>query len=294
MSAYLAAGAFPAWSQKAPPASSAPAAPAGPATQSAAPAGITNGSLPIESTILAYKILTADAAKIDQSLSAKTAGKIVVVGTSADIAAIVQLRIVLSQASVLEQRLQTLTAALRGIAKPVYANPVMKGNVKLGAGFIASPADVATLIQTLGSITAVNETLSSASGALSDATLISLIAQGINADAVYTPSAYPPNLITDIDTSDTYIGAALIRLEAARRDAVSAGNDYLQALKDADKLYTHPEPVIPPCVTVGDQIPENCVVFSIQHGIPEHLSTQRTLGSGTHEPCMKLRRGCAA
>jgi hypothetical protein len=235
VSAYLASGAAPARAQKAPPAGPPPSAPA---AQNAAPAGITNGSLPIESTILAYKILVAEAAKIDESLSTKTAGKIVVVGTSADIAAIVQLRIVLSQANILEQRLRTLTAVLSAIPQPAYANRVTKGRVGLGAGFIASPADVATLIQTLGSITAVNETLSTASGALNDSTLIGLIAQGIVANSVYIPSAYPPNLITDIDVSDTYLGAALIRLETARRDAIAASNNYLQAVKDAEIVAT--------------------------------------------------------
>jgi hypothetical protein len=239
------------WPQATPspgPAAPGPAAP-NPASN-AAPAGITNGTLPIESTILAYKILVADAARIDQSLSAKTAGTIVVVGTSADIAAIVQLRIVVSQANILEQRLISLTAAMNAIVKPNYANPVIKGNPALGAGFIASPADVATLIQTLGSITAVNQTMSSAAGALNDGTLITLIAQGINADAVYIPSVYPPNLITDTDISDTNMGAALIRLETARRNAIAVSNDYLQGLKDAaivattvrgGRLYTNAE-----------------------------------------------------
>jgi hypothetical protein len=162
----------------------------------------------------------------------------VVVGTSTDIAAIVQLRIVLSQANILEQRLTTLTGALNAIVIPIYAHPVIKGNPALGAGFIASPADVATLIQTLGSITAVNQTLSSTAGALSDATLITLIAQGINADAVYIPSVYPPNLLTDTDLSETNIGAALTRLEVARRNAIAASNIYLQAVKDAGIVAT--------------------------------------------------------
>lgn len=222
------------WSQATPSPGSAPPS----STPSAPPAGITNGTPPIESTILAYKILVADAARIDASLSTKTTGKIVVVGTSTDIAAIVQLRIVLSQANILEQRLTTLTTALNAIVKPIYVSPVIKGNPALGAGFIASPADVATLIQTLGSITAVNQTLSSAAGALNDATLITLIAQGINADAVYIPSVYPPNLITDIDLTETNIGAALTRLETARRTAVNTSNDYLQALKDAAIVAT--------------------------------------------------------
>jgi hypothetical protein len=227
-------GAVQGWSQATP--GPGPAAP-NPAPN-AAPQGITNGTLPIESTILAYKILVADAAKIDESLSTKTAGRIVVVGTSADIAAIVQLRIVLSQANILEQRLSTLTAALNAINKPNYSRPVIKGNPQLGAGFIASPADVATLIQTLGSIIAVNQTMSSAAGALNDGTLIALIARGIDADAVYIPSAYPPNLLTNSDISDTNIGAALIRLEIARRNAIAASNDYLQALKDAAIVAT--------------------------------------------------------
>lgn len=207
-------------------------------SSSAPPSGITNGTPPIEATILAYKILVADAARIDQSLTTRTAGKIVVIGTSSDIAAIVQLRIVLSQASILEQRLTMLTADLNAIVIPVYANPVIKGNPALGAGFIASPSDVATLIQTLGSITAVNQTLSSAPGALNDATLITLLAQGINADAVYIPSVYPPNLLTDTDLSETNIGAALTRLEVARRNAITASNVYLQALKDAGIVGT--------------------------------------------------------
>jgi hypothetical protein len=67
--AYLAGGADPARAQKTPAAGPAPAAPAAP---NAAPAGITNGSLPIESTILAYKVLVADAAKIDQCASSQS------------------------------------------------------------------------------------------------------------------------------------------------------------------------------------------------------------------------------
>ena len=222
----------------APQATPGPGASANSPAPSAPPAGITNGTPPIESTILAYKILVADAAKIDNYLSAKTTGSIVVVGTSTDIAAIVQLRIVLSQSNILEQRLKSLTDKLNDIVRPVYAHPVIKGNAKLGAGFIASPADVATLIQTLGSITAVNQTLSSAPGALNDATLINLVVQGIHANSVYIPSVYPPNLITDTDISETNIGAALTRLETARRNAITATNDYLQASKDAEIVAT--------------------------------------------------------
>jgi len=114
----------------------------------------------------------------------------------------------------------------------------MKGNVKLGAGFLASPADVAALIQTLGSITAVNQTLSSASGALNDTTLISLVAQAIGSDTAYIPSAYPVNLMASIDLGDTYIGDALTRLESARRDAIAASNTYVQALQDAQVVGT--------------------------------------------------------
>jgi hypothetical protein len=215
--------------------------PATPSAQTGAntpPAGITNGTLSIESTILAYKVLVADATKINHSLSTKTRGKIVVVGTSTDIAAIVQWRIVLSQASILKQRLETLTTALRAINKPTYAHAPKKAPVKLGAGFIAGPADVATLIQTLGSITAVNETLSTASGALNDATLISLIAQGIQGASVYIPSVYPPHLMTYSDLSSTLIGEILTQLEAARRDAIAESTGYLQALQDAQIVVT--------------------------------------------------------
>jgi hypothetical protein len=215
-----------------------PSSPPGGPSVGSPPAGITNGTPPIESTILAYKILVADAAKIAESLGTNTAGKIVVIGTSNDIAAIIQLRIVLSQAGILEQRLRNLTTELNKIALPNYAHAVIKGNPRLGAGFIASPAEVATLIQTLGSITAVNQTLSSAPGALNDATLISLIAKALTAGSVYIPSVYPPNLITATDINNTNIGTALRRLETARQEAINSSNTYLQEVQDAGIVAT--------------------------------------------------------
>jgi hypothetical protein len=187
-----------------------------PSTPSAAqvnpPAGITNGTLSIEATILAYRVLAADAVNISAALTSKTTGRSVIIGSSADIAAFLQLRIVLGEASILKVRLASQTQALDAISIPSYSkSPATQGST-VGAGFIASPADVATLIQTLGSITAVNETLSSAPGSLSDSTLINLLASKLRASAVYIPAAYPPKLLSKTDLSDTYIGAALEEL----------------------------------------------------------------------------------
>jgi hypothetical protein len=236
-------GPLQAWSSSAsgPPSTGQQPSSQSPQTASPPPAGITNGNQPIESTILAYKVLLANAKKIDDSLNVKTKGKVVVIGTSTDIAAFIQLRIVLAQAGILRNRLETLTAALGQIKKPSYANAPQKPPVKLGTGFIAGPADIATLIQTLGSITAVNESLSTSSGSLNDSTLINLIAQGIGGASVYVPSSNAPHLLTDSDVSNTLIGDALTRLEAARRDAFAESVSYLQAIQDAQIVAPTPK-----------------------------------------------------
>ena len=180
--------------------------------------GITNGTLPMEATILAYKVLSAYATKMADAINNKVTNQVVIIGTSNDIAAIIQLRIVLGQADILKRRLADLTRELT--AEQRHYQP------KFGAApFIAGPSDVATLIQTLGSITAVNQALSSSEAALNDATLISLLADKIKAK-VFIPSVFPPNLfpsnLMKNNLSETYIGEALNDLESQRMKAVEA------------------------------------------------------------------------
>src|SRR5579872_215922 len=73
----------------------------------APPAGITNGTLPIEAILLAYKVLDADTARMAESINHRIdqTKDFVVIGTSTDIASIVQLRAVIGQANIITERL---------------------------------------------------------------------------------------------------------------------------------------------------------------------------------------------
>jgi hypothetical protein len=121
----------------------------------------------------------------------------------------VQLRIVVRQANLLTKHLTDLNARLDSVSCPLP---------KTGHNFITIiPSDAATIIQTLASIAAVNQSVSPAPAALSDTSLINLVASHLPANAVYVPSVYPPNLLTLDDAFDkTFIGDALVKLETAR------------------------------------------------------------------------------
>jgi hypothetical protein len=220
--------------------------------------------LPIEATILAYKALSADADAMAAAVNSKlTSDKsVLVVGTSSDIAAVVQMRIVLGQASILQKRLELLKAALTPMAGlPQYSVPPAKAQAAAGAGFITSPADVATLIQTLGSITAVNETLASGAGALNDSTLIALVADKIKAKSIVIPSQMPPNLLANNDLTGTYLVQALTSLEKARSDAILLAMDNSQALVDGQTLLAaqpspHPAPALSADLSTAGQFVE--------------------------------------
>jgi hypothetical protein len=71
-----------------------------------APTGAGGGSMPIESTILAYQGLQYDADSIaDAAAPSMDNGSRVIIATTDDISAILQLRIALTQTAVLGQRL---------------------------------------------------------------------------------------------------------------------------------------------------------------------------------------------
>lgn len=201
----------------------------------AAPAGITNGTLPIEATILAYKELSADAAQIAVSVNKKTStSTVLVIGTSSDLAAIVQLRSTLAQAALIQSRLEGLAAALAAVSPiPTYSVVPFQPQASVGTPFIGGPADIATLIQTIGSITAVNENLTSAPGALNDNTLISLIAGQVTAASVFFPSQMPPLVLKNNDLQGTYLWKSLTSLDKARQDLLVQSLTYSQALVDA-------------------------------------------------------------
>jgi hypothetical protein len=259
------------------------------------PSGITNGTLPIEATILAYKALTAGAHAMATAVNRKARGRVVVIGTSSDIAAIIQLRTVLGQARILKDRLDRLEAKLGAIsALPAYSTPPAKPGLALGgaAPFISTPSDVATLIQTLGSITSVNETLSTSAAALNDATLISLLADMIDkapAGSVLVPSVFPPNLMVGTDLSGTNLGQALSDLENARMRAVLLAIDYSQALADAQTVLAAPPPFTDADRTLAGQFSEKAAAINSAVG----LIATATTAADTFENSLFTGQGSA-
>ena len=131
--------------------------------QSANSPGITSGSMAIESTLFAYKALAEDADKISAAVKDKIKSNAVVIATPPDFANLLQWRTTMYQAGLLHERATAATQTLDNIQKPNFFVNVPKNVPKLGA-FLASASDLQTLIQTLASIFAVNETLSTSSG----------------------------------------------------------------------------------------------------------------------------------
>jgi len=235
------------------PSASSPQSPGSPANNSAnpSPAGITGGSMAIESTIFAYRALTADANKIYEAIKPKVKGQTVVIATPADFTSLVQWRTLMYQAGLLDKRALSATSKLEAILIPPFFSNVRKDVPKLGGPFIASPADVQTLIQTLASVFAVNQSLSVSAGALTSAPLTSFLAGQLrqNGIATYVPSVYAPNLLGRDNLEDTFIGKRLCQLEADRQKAVDDAQNYSQALTDAQTILStgsSPPPAAPP------------------------------------------------
>jgi hypothetical protein len=205
--------------------------------------GITGGgggTMAIESVLFAYKALAEDAEKIAGSVRNNVTGKIVVIATPADFANLVQWRATMYQAKLLDDRAVSAIHSLTAINIPVSFDNVQKNVPKLGGPFIASPADVQALIQTLASIFAVNESLSASSGSLTTTPLTNLLAGQLRhaGSAVYVPSVYAPSLLRREDLQETFIGVRLQQLEADRQNAVIESQRYSQALADAQTILS--------------------------------------------------------
>jgi hypothetical protein len=180
--------------------------------------------MPIESTILAYQGLQYDADSIaDAAAPSMDNGSRVIIATTDDISAILQLRIALTQTAVLGQRLDEVTYALKTL--PCAQHPT---HTKQLAGVIAAVtalSDIASLATTVASITSVTESVTSQSGSFLDSSLINLVASDLEYREpkryiVYLPSVVPssvnginafPNL------QATYLFRALRILNEKRR-----------------------------------------------------------------------------
>jgi len=253
-----------------------------PGSQTSPGSGITNGTLPIEATILAYKAFSASANEmanaINKKISKEPTDRIVIICTTDDIAAITQLRIVLGQAQILTGRLYALA---RDLNDQLPERKKEAPSEKPAGPFIASPSDVTTLIQTLGNITAVTETLSSYAAALNDATLVSVLAGKIKAPSVLVPSVSPPDLMTQRDLNGTCIMDALVVLDRARDYAVGREIE-AQRLKKTDARTTSLVQRIQAASTAVDVF-----VNSLLTGQQYSLSNQDTAAAGNTAPSPK-------
>lgn len=214
---------------------------------SPASSGITSGTDPIESVIFAYQSLNSDAEAVSNQIAALVQKGDVVILTPADAAALIQWRTTMGQLQILEERVDE-AASIAKPKVPQYSKDLstlpqgQQGQQTRGLE-INTPADVQTLAQigmTLASGFAVNESLTPATGAITDTPLMDSVARGLRSSArhVYIPSFYTPSLLHDFALSNTFILDKLENLETDRAQLLSDAQQYLQALDDANFVAT--------------------------------------------------------
>lgn len=239
----------PVHAQQQPSSSTTPLSPSGPGGGG----GGSGSSLSIESVMFEYQAATSNARRIDYELSKimirdPNATRIII-ATSSDIGAIVQLKAVLGQATIIDGRLADLAKALVNNAYPCH------GGTRLGQRFEAfafstksttstatpqgilpgllpfltgNASAIQTLIQTIANVGTVTETIAPAPGALQDTVLINLVAGGFPGAPghVFVPSLYAPDIIYS-SFKDTLIGQRLSTLETDRRTLIQAADKKL-------------------------------------------------------------------
>jgi hypothetical protein len=240
-------------SQTTPSASTAPASPNAAQTQ-----GITGGAMPIESTLFAYKALAADSKAIAADIcpSAITCkDKVFIIALPSDVAALVEWRTVLGQIEVLTNRTNAAALATLAAITPAYTRsaaqlayapaPAARQQMVPHAAIVGTSSDVQTLAQTamtLASSFSVNEALTPASGAISDLPLTNMVLREMQAKGatVFSPSVYPPNLLTNSDLTGTVVYDRLLSLEANRAALRTTVQQYAQASAYAASISQDP------------------------------------------------------
>jgi hypothetical protein len=234
----FAAGAVSAQTTPSPSPSASPAGTVAPPSQPAAPTA-SGATMSIESTILAYQGFQLGAQAIADALQTQlksTAPSKVVIATPADVTNILQLRIVLAQAHSIDSHINKLNYILRKVFKcpPVATTsqaplfPVTGFNLNWLGAWFATPADISGMITAIGSLSAQTESLTPESGALTDSTLMSLVAADLNAGnenatiVVFVPSIGQAHLFeagadnTGPDLSNTFLGQSIAKLDRDR------------------------------------------------------------------------------
>jgi hypothetical protein len=192
--------------------------------------------MPIEATILAYQGLQSDAdgiaAAIAPTLDRRQPSKIVIASPT-DVAAILQLRVILFQTSTLTDRLEELRRSLyklhcKAPVPPTHGTRKNFVNVAPVLSLFSSPSDISTMLTTAANLSATTEAVSAQSGNFLDVTLISLVAESLritnpNLIFVYVPSLVPPNFtvvpvgdFADSERTHSYLYTGLRDLEKKR------------------------------------------------------------------------------
>lgn len=192
------------------------------------------GSLPIESVILGYEGFQYDADSIaDAAEPSLPKYSKILIATESDVAAILQLRVVLVQLAMLSDRLNKVTQLLddpvilpcaKGIGTP-SGHGIARSRMIAPVGVISALSSVATLAQTIASFTSESESVTGQSENFLDNSLINLVASDLvyrerNGYAVYLPSV--PANVNGISSApnlqNTYLLSALQTLDLARRN----------------------------------------------------------------------------
>lgn len=185
---------------------------------------------PIESIILEYQALAESASRIASAIAYQiqfnptTKTPKVAVVTTTDIAAMVQLKEVLGQASLITNRLDKLaeTVPLIKCGQTPTANVYGASPINLTSP-LANASNIQTMLQTVASIFAVTQTVSPAAGSLNDTSLINLVVSRLPQGTVYVPSVYPPYLYAE-DFGATKLWNSLTNLETARQALYKAAD----------------------------------------------------------------------
>jgi hypothetical protein len=177
----------------------------------------TNGgsTLPIESTIFAYKALSQDAEDIAKGIAGTVTGKKVIVTSQMDIGNIVLWRTVMAQLKILTKRAndldQVVPPTYDGMA-PAASNPpvtplsrlLQQRGLSVGSvagaipGVTTALSDVTSLVQTIASLFAVHQTVTPFSANLTDAPLLHSLASRLyshGAGSLAVPAIYAPGLV---------------------------------------------------------------------------------------------------
>jgi len=196
--------ASPVLAQQSPSAAPSPAPP----SSGSGGGGSGGGGMAIEGTILAYQALQSDANGIATAVSSRlpVGTSKVVIATPADVVAFLQLRIVLSQIGLLNDRMNEMRETLYHLAcAPTVKRPKIS---KSGGGpftpvlssLFSSPSDISTMVSTVASLTSTTESVAGQSANFTDPTLVTLVAETLNRAAntqktifVYVPGVAPPN-----------------------------------------------------------------------------------------------------